>query len=177
MLTPEELDLIKATTHSLAEHGLTFGWSHVAKIGGLACVALLGLIGILLGVILKKQSGFKDAFEASLAPIKESLTTEVRDRKQNRDETNTNIIGLHNRIDIVEINIVKSFKDTCSIKQVACSGIVHSELEHQKKSLEHACDKIKTMQKSRDTFWQRQRQFNMTLLSKSPLKMDDRDIP
>ncbi|RLC88826.1 MAG: hypothetical protein DRJ03_00890 [Chloroflexi bacterium] len=169
-----------AYADTVSQEAISFGWQHVAQIGGALSVALLALIGVLLAIILKRQSGMSNIFQNTdfiqdVAAVKESLALEISERKTNREDHKADIQRLHERIDGVEKSVIDGIKSHCSLKQAACSGIVQSELDHQKTKLNLACSRITELQSQREEDWRAQRIINQDLQNK--VKVNNNNPP
>lgn len=102
-----------------------FGWAEVAGIAGTALVCLMALMGILLGLLLRRQSGNNDGFLGQVkmlqSSIENKIDAEIKDRKENfaqlrnsieqvRKEERADIGELHKKLDAMFLRVTAEFK-------------------------------------------------------------------
>ena len=169
-------------------------WHDVAKIAGVLLVTLLGIIGTLLGILMKRQnqvkSGIIDEIKG-MSDIKSGIISELREfqsdvnRKmeretEKREQVSQNFLAVvesHRSERKAEIKsvlalleaktteIIGNFREYCDGRQQACSSLMRSELGHQKERITLNCDKIRIIQEDRRLKWDEQGRVNYKFLN------------
>lgn len=157
-----------ATIQMVGDGGI--GWAEVATIAGGVAAALLSLVGILLGVLLKRQGGLRQPDVVKFFEILDSkLVTERADYEEKlhgeRIERIRMVDGIYERIEEVrdehkgdsnrvllkidtsQTEIIKQFKDFCTTRQAGCVGVVKAELESHDGRLKTTCEKIAALER------------------------------
>lgn len=142
-----------------------FDWPQVAGIAGGVSIVLMGLIGVLLTIILKRQGGLKQPDIISFFSILDGkLTAERADYEEKLQSERTERIeivkGIYDRVEEVRADqkedvtmvvrkmdssqtfIIDQFREICSTRQEGCAGMMKGELRNQSNRLKTACEKI-----------------------------------
>lgn len=158
-----------------------FGWAEVAGIAGTALVCLMALLGVLLGILLRRQSNSSGDCLKQMKDIQKSvvdkLDGEVADRKaeiaeikkiveQGRSERRYDINVLHKKLEAGLVKVVSDFKEMCGYRQEQCSTLQKAQLNGVSSSVIITCKKIEKVEKEQSVKWERQDKFNISLMSK-----------
>jgi len=162
-----DLDVVNTASH--------FDWPEVAKIAGGVSISLLGIIGGMIGYLLKRQ-GMIPELKLAVDKMSEKLTNEINDRRYSVDHAISTfnkelseerafskevIKDISDKLEKNTQQIIANFKSQCTLTQAACSGAMAKDLEHFGNRLELNCSKIAAIQRQRQDKWKEQDKLNL----------------
>jgi hypothetical protein len=95
---------------------------------------------------------------------KTGIETMAEEITKLRTEQKIDINELYKKIDINHTLLLNEFKEHCEGKQVSCSGVVNSKLEHTKERISSVCRKVEEIRTEQKTKWERQEDVNYKLI-------------
>ena len=154
-----------------------FGWAEVAGIAGAALVCLMGIVGILLGIILKRQGrgdsngGIGQGLIGQVNQIQKSIDGEIVDRKadfkslrdcisKNRLEEREDINTLHRKLETNVLNVVENFQQMCIHNQAKCADMQDVKITGVKEKIALTCKALDNLTKDVNKKWQAQERLN-----------------
>lgn len=159
-----------------------FGWAEVAAIAGGALVCLMAVLGILLGVLLKRQSLSSDdcvkktkeiqiliedkldgEIENRKAEVKEIKKIVERGRAERRQDINT----LHKKLEAGLDKAVSDFKTMCDYRQGQYTAVHEAQIDVVKNQTVSACKKVEKYDREQKGKWEKQEKFNLRFLGKA----------
>lgn len=158
-----------------------FGWAEVAAIAGGVLVCLMALVGILLGILLKRQSDSSGDCVKKVKDIQEIVTIkldgEIVDRKaeikeikriveRGRAERRQDINTLHKKLEAGLTEAVKDFKVMCDYRQEQYSAVHEAQIEVVKNQTVIACKKMDKFDSEQKGKWDKQEKFNLRFMGK-----------